>query len=125
MDAKRKILVADDDPHVREIVTTILRRAGYPLLVASSGEEALKLFNEHSDQIDLLITDMVMPGLTGDELAAHLRQNKPELKIVFMSGNISYTFQSEIFEAEQATFLSKPFASRELLDAVQQKLNTI
>ena len=82
----KTILLTDDDPHVRQIARLLLQRLGYAVLEARDGPEAIRLAEKHEGSIDLLLTDVVMPGMNGRELADHLRQDNPTLKVLFVSG---------------------------------------
>src|SRR5260370_10199885 len=81
------ILVAEDEPGIRALVRKILRRQGYQVLEAADGEEALRIMREHSGSIDMLITDVMMPGLAGRDLAGHLREQRPATKLLFISAH--------------------------------------
>jgi PAS domain S-box-containing protein len=116
------ILVAEDEPGIRALVRKILRRQGYRVLEAADGEEALRTMREHSGSIDLLITDVMMPGLGGRGLASHLREQRPETKLLFISG---YTGETPLHVADLppgAAFLQKPFTLGSLLDRVKELL---
>ncbi|HSR43428.1 MAG TPA: ATP-binding protein, partial [Longimicrobiales bacterium] len=80
------ILVVEDEPSVRKIVHQALTRSGYTVVEAESGEEALEVSDRHPGRIDLLLTDVVMPSMRGDELARRLREDRPEIKVFFISG---------------------------------------
>ena len=80
------VLVADDEPDIRNLVFDILRPLGYHVLLAVSGDDALTLSNAHKGPIDLLLTDVVMPGLDGKKLADKLCARRPGVKVIFMSG---------------------------------------
>jgi two-component system, cell cycle sensor histidine kinase and response regulator CckA len=116
------ILFAEDDASVRELVRDELRKLGYRVLEAKDGLEACMVATQHMGSLQLLLTDVVMPGMSGKELAQHLRVIKPELKLLFVSG---YTDDVGLGAGDQAsTYLQKPFtpeavakAVRELLDA--------
>ena len=79
------LLVEDEDP-VRRLLVQVLHRRGYKVLEAANGEEALRLFEKHGAEIHLVLTDMVMPKMTGRELAEHVRRLRPDTKVMFMSG---------------------------------------
>ena len=116
------ILVAEDEPGIRALVRKILRRQGYQVLEAADGEEALRVIHEHGGSIDLLITDVMMPGLGGRGLASHLREQRPDTKLLFISG---YTGETPLHVAdlpEGAAFLQKPFTLGSLLDRVKELL---
>ena len=116
------VLVAEDEPGIRALVRKILRRQGYQVLEAADGEEALRVMREHGGSIDLLITDVMMPGLGGRGLAGHLREQRPDTKLLFISG---YTGETPLHVAdlpEGAAFLQKPFTLGSLLDRVKELL---
>src|SRR3954471_14887685 len=83
---RETILLVDDEQSVRAIVLKILRRANYTVLEAENGDAALRMAETHHGKIDLLITDMFMPGLRGPEVAARLGTTRPGLRVLFMSG---------------------------------------
>ena len=108
------ILFCEDDDAVRCVTRRILERAGYLVLPATSGDEALHLMESHDGKVDLLITDVVMPGMSGPELASRLRKVAPDLRILFVSG-----FAAEHLEVVEnfgsgAAFLPKPYTSASL-----------
>ena len=120
------ILVVEDEPAVRHLVRSLLRRRGYTVLEASSGVDALKVWNDpaHRDRIALLLTDMVMPdGVSGQELARRLRAEKPGLKVVFSSGYSAEIAGRELKLADGENFLQKPFTSDVLLETVRRALD--
>lgn len=108
------VLIADDEPTVRRFVERFLTSEGYTVYVASSGSEAVELFRRHADTIDLLLLDVNMPGMSGDAVYERVREDRPDVRVVFMSG-----FNKELalgrMEADRCAFLQKPFQLRELL----------
>ncbi|MFT3828740.1 MAG: ATP-binding protein [Opitutaceae bacterium] len=106
------LLVAEDQEEVRSLVVRVLDSIGYDVLAAASGEEAQQIAAEHAGRIDLLITDMVMPGQNGRELHRQLCQRRPELKVLFMSGYASDAL------VEGCDLLTKPFKPAELANRV-------
>lgn len=108
------ILLADDDAAVRELCGDILRSRGYRVLTASSGAEALDVSGKFPGRIDLLVSDVVMPGLSGPQLAAQLAAERPGLPILFMTG---YAPEG-IPRGPDISVIAKPFDQRGLLDAV-------
>ena len=116
------ILVAEDEPGIRALVRKILRRQGYQVLEAADGEEALRVIHEHGESIDLLITDVMMPGLGGRGLAGHLREQRPDTKLLFISGYTGETPLQVGDLPEGAAFLQKPFTLGSLLDRVKELL---
>jgi len=119
---QENILLVEDEPGVRGLVRTSLQRYGYRVRTAASGAEALKEWSEHLNEIDLLITDVVMPdGVSGWELARQLQTKKPRLKIVYMSGyNPNMTaMESGPVLGNGAVFLEKPFKPQKLAEVVR------
>ena len=119
--ALRTILLVDDEQSVRAIVVKILRRANYKVLEAENGEAALRISESHPDKIDLLISDMYMPGLRGPEVAKALAPQRPGLRVLFMSGYADQDSRSGV--PPGANFLNKPFSGKELAAAVEAVLN--
>lgn len=118
------ILVAEDEPAVRELTVRILKGAGYTVLTAESGAQAVDLVEANPGEIHLLLTDVVMPGLNGRELAASLRVKCPELKVVFMSGYSEDALSSYEKLTEGIDFVSKPFDRAQLLATIRRALET-
>jgi PAS domain S-box-containing protein len=118
------ILVVEDEWAVRSLIRHVLREAAYEVIEAGSGPDALELAAKYGDRIDLLLTDVAMPGMTGKELASRLRTGRTGLRVLFMSG---YAYDA-LFEGEDegspdaAEFLSKPFAPDQLLEKVESIL---
>jgi len=106
------VLVVDDDDDIRRLVERVLRREGYAVLVATSGNEGLALARAHAGTIDLLLTDMVMPGMSGQDLVRALTAELPLLEVVYMSG---YHPGAPI---EPRRFVAKPFDRETLLNTV-------
>src|SRR6266436_96102 len=111
------ILVVDDEVIVRDIVQRILTKEGFAVLAAADGAEALELFQTFPDTIDLLLTDIDLPRLDGFQLAKRVRLQKPEVKILFMSGKLDM-----VTETMLANFLPKPFQPNTLVEAVRKTL---
>lgn len=114
------ILLVDDEQAVRAIVVKILRRANYNVLEAESGSAALEIVESHPGRIDLLLSDMYMPGLRGPEVAQKLTPKCPGIRVLFMSGYADQDSRSGV--PEGANFLNKPFSGKELLMAVEAVL---
>ena len=118
------ILVVEDEPALRGLVRTILQRQGYKVFTAASGVEALQAWSQRLDQIDLLLTDLVMPeGLTGWELARQLQTEKPGLKAIYMSGYSQEINRPDAVVGRNVRFLAKPFGARILMEAVRSCLD--
>lgn len=120
---RETILLVDDDPTVLKIEDTILHGLGYTVLVAGSPEEALRLEAEHSGAIDLLLTDVIMPGRNGRELADRLIARRPQLKCIFMSGHTADIVAQHGILEEKDNFLAKPFSREELSNKLREVLN--
>jgi PAS domain S-box-containing protein len=116
------VLVVDDEPGVRHLACAMLRRSGYTVLEASDGLEAERVAAGHESEIDVLLTDIVMPGMRGPELATLLRAARPTLRVVYMSG-FPDTAPLEDVERGEAVFLAKPFLRAALLGAIAPAAN--
>ena len=115
------ILVVDDEPSVREFVQRVLDEAGYVTCMADSAAAALQLFGKKGSP-DLLLTDLNMPGMRGDELAARLRKQSPDLKVLYLTGFADMLFSDRTLLWENETYLDKPCTVRGLLEAVNLAL---
>jgi two-component system, cell cycle sensor histidine kinase and response regulator CckA len=116
------ILLAEDEQDVREVTREFLESGGYTVLEAKDGAEAIRLVQSHQDNIDLLITDMVMPGITGQELAVRLRERRPNLRILYMSGYSDGAALNSALSDSSIRLLTKPFSRSALLRAVNELL---
>jgi PAS domain S-box-containing protein len=121
--ATRTVLVVDDTEVVRNAVARDLRGVGYSVLAASNATEALLLCDQHKGPIHLLVADIVMPGMNGRELSRHLLRNRPDLKILLMTGYDKDTIASEDPVDASETVLYKPFSSLELFAALGKLLD--
>ena len=119
LDSDLTILIADDEVALRRAVTELLRSAGHRVLEAESSTQALEIARNHKQRIDVLLTDIVMPGMRGTELARKVSQAHPETQVIYMSG-YAENF-SEAHLPEDSIFLQKPFRFASLLE--QLKLN--
>ncbi len=117
------ILLVEDEASLNTLAQTILRRLGYTVLAADSGPRALELWEENKGRVDLLLTDVIMPQMSGSELAHELRQKKPNLKIVFMSGYTDDMIGSHGVLSGETQFLQKPFTSEKLGRTVRDALD--
>jgi DNA-binding response OmpR family regulator len=112
------ILVVDDEPGIRRMVSAALERAGYSVLQASGANEALETAKRHDEPIGLMITDLGLPDADGRDLAARISRVRPEIKIMFMSGSMT------LGPAASALFLQKPFALSDLFGKVRALIRT-
>ena len=113
----RTVLVVDDEPGVRHLASVMLRRSGYNVLEASNGSEAERVAADYVNQVDVLLTDIVMPGMRGPELAQRMRHVRPTLRVVYMSGFRATEPLADV-ERGEAVFLEKPFLRAALLAAI-------
>jgi PAS domain S-box-containing protein len=117
------ILLAEDEPGVRDVIERILARSGYEVLVAGSGQDAANLASEHPGPIDLVLTDVVMPDMGGRELMTIVAQRRPDTPVLFMSG---YTDDEVIRRGvitKETPFIQKPFLGQELIHAIREVLD--
>jgi len=121
-EGSKAILLVDDDETIREFIRRSLKQAQFKVLTAKSGKEALWLYGLQGDEIDLVVTDILMPGLFGDQLAVQLWAQEPTLPILFISGNPPEDLAPGVKLELGQNFLRKPFKLAELLDTIQQML---
>src|SRR5579862_1352895 len=121
---KKTILVVDDEPEIRKLVNAILTNSGYQILLADTGEQAIKLFRKQPKAIDLLLTDVVAPGMAGPTLADQLTELKPDLRVLFMSGYDNRQVVQKYVVEKGSLLLSKPFTPKQLKDKVEEALKT-
>jgi DNA-binding response OmpR family regulator len=116
----KTILLAEDESLLRELGETILRQAGYKVVTAPGALELRSLVSEYPDRVDLLLTDVIMPGLGGQELVGLVRRRWPDIRILYMSGYSS----DEIDDLDRdAGFLQKPFTPGELMKKIAEVFN--
>ncbi len=116
------ILVIEDQPQVRAVACVMLRRSGYTVIEAGDGAEALEAARRHGGAIDLLLTDVVMPGMNGRRAANLLRQEWPGMHVLFMSGYTNDAVEQHGILEPGVAFLEKPFSAASLLLAVRNAL---
>jgi len=119
---RKIVLVVEDAEAIRKLVCTTLSNHGYECLEAEDGAEALQMITDGASDVDLVLTDMVMPRMGGKELSRHLSLVRPDIRIMFMSG---YTEDPVIRDLEQneSLFLAKPFTSAVLTDKIRSALD--
>jgi CheY-like chemotaxis protein len=115
--APLSVLIVDDEESVRKYVERVLREAGYKTALASDGPEAM-LVAASLESFDLLLTDLMMPQMTGDELARRLRQSTPSLKVLYLTGFSDRLFTEKVTLWADEAFLEKPCSVKGLLQAV-------
>ncbi len=118
------VLVVEDDPQVREITLRSLRAGGYRVLAANGGCEALEVATREQAPLHLLVTDVIMPGLSGPEVAAELRRRQPDLRVLYVSGYPQDAFVRGDMSGSGVQFLPKPFTASELRERVRTVLDS-
>lgn len=118
---KATVLVVDDHEDLLAFAKQILERAGYQVLGAVSGEQALILAHSVEGQLDLLVTDLILPGITGGELREQIREIHPKCAAIYISG-VNQKRIDELGLKYGAAFLRKPFSAQQLLEAAEHKL---
>jgi two-component system, cell cycle sensor histidine kinase and response regulator CckA len=116
----RTILLVEDEDALRDLDAQILARAGFEVLAARSGLEAISMAESHGDNIDLLLTDVMLPGMSGPVVASHLQTARPDLKVLYMSGYSHEEAMGDDDPAGPSLFLQKPMTSEALVDAVRR-----
>jgi CheY-like chemotaxis protein len=114
------ILFVEDETFVRDVTCEVLRSAGYRVLTAKNAAEAGRLYHEHRSEVELLLSDVVLPGETGRVLAGRLRRENSKLKILLVTG---YAEQMGLRESKLEECLAKPFSAEVLLRTVRQLLD--
>ncbi len=117
------ILVVDDEPEIRKLVGAMLSREGYNVLSADSGEPALKTYRKQGTKIDLLLTDVVSPGMSGPVLADRLLELQPDLHVLFMSGYDNTQVVQRYVLERGFSLLIKPFTMEQLSAKVKDALS--
>jgi CheY-like chemotaxis protein len=114
------VLLVEDEDLLRDVVGRMLERSGITVLEAGTGEEALEVLERGTPQPDLLITDIVMPGVSGTDLAARVQERQPSVRVLFISGYLDAPATGLSRAGERSLFLPKPFTRDQLLDAIDR-----
>jgi DNA-binding NtrC family response regulator len=117
------VLAVDDDPGLLGLLQEVLIPQGYKVLVAASGEEALKISSTQLEKIDLLLTDVVLPGMKGQDLAKELQAKCPDMNVLFMSGLLCPSMAHSNSEKKFEAFIQKPFTFNSLLRKMRNLLD--
>lgn len=115
------VLVVEDAGSLCEMISSMLRDSGYSVLQAADGAEALSLLESNGDGVQLVLTDIVMPRMSGKELARRLSEVRPDLPVLFMSGYVEDPVLQGV--SNGASFLRKPFTAHVLIEAVRRVLD--
>jgi two-component system cell cycle sensor histidine kinase/response regulator CckA len=118
------ILLVEDNAGVRDLTRLLLQRQGYTVLVAGDGQEALQLADDHNGSINLVLSDLVLPGMSGVNLIKQLCRRRPNLRTLFMSGYTDKAISHHSKLGSRSAFLQKPFSSLELARKVRCVLDT-
>lgn len=116
------ILLVDDEPMILEVSAEILRILGYKVLTAENGEDALNLYNTAQEDIDLVILDMIMPGMSGSEVVNRMREIRSDVKILLISGRKINEETKDVMNAGYNGFIQKPFSINTLSATVREIL---
>ena len=123
LEGKETVLLVEDNPMVLDFAVTILKQSGYRVLEALNGEEALNISDSFNDRIDLLITDVVLPGINGKVLAKEFKKRRKETGVLFTSGYTeNFIVQQDIIN-DGIHFISKPYSSHAILRKIREVLN--
>jgi CheY-like chemotaxis protein len=114
------VLVVEDEPAMREVTRRILSRGGYQVITAANGREAIQVATSHDGGIDVLVTDIVMPQMLGQEAAERIRALQPGVKVLFMSGYTRGVLDSKGMAAGDVNLIEKPFTEESLLTRLRQ-----
>jgi PAS domain S-box-containing protein len=120
--ASGSILVVEDDPAVREMTTALLERAGYDVMVVGDGSEALAAADRLDGRIDVLVTDVAMPGISGIEVGQRMLERSPKVGVVLLSGYTGETLELARMTTQGAIFIGKPVTSAQLLAAIARAM---
>jgi len=118
---RRTILLVEDEPFVREATCSILESAGFEVLPAGDAREAMQVYEQCQRAIDLVMTDMVLPGRSGEQLGQDLRQHSPQVVLLLTSGYGNPEFETEAPDS-RTYFLSKPYSKRTLVEKIENIL---
>ncbi|MGB7326411.1 MAG: PAS domain-containing protein, partial [Rubripirellula sp.] len=117
------ILLVEDDDSVRQLTMNILGKYGYDVIPARNGQEAIAIFDQQPDKIQALLTDLIMPGMSGFDLSKHMQTACPGLPMLFMSGFVAENARRELMSDENFTFLHKPFTPRDLAAKLRETID--
>ena len=119
--AGKTVLVVDDHDVTRQTIARMLEAGGFAVRTASSGKEALDRLARESDEIDMVLSDVTMPGMTGIDLSYHIREKYPSIPIAIVSGDVS-ELERSIIGRSDVPFIKKPFHAESLYSAVKEAI---
>ena len=120
---RRTVLLVEDEPFVREATCCILEGAGFEVLPAEDAQDAMRVYEECKRAIDLVMTDMVLPGRSGEQLGQDLREHSPEVVVLVTSGYSNLEYEAEK-PGSRRYFLAKPYSRRTLVEKIEKILGT-
>ena len=118
------ILLVEDEALLIEMVKLLLESKGYKVLAEQDGKEAIKVYEEHKHEIDIVITDMGLPGMTGTDLFSNLKKISQNVKVIFASGFFEPDVRSELYKAGAKGFIQKPYSPDEILKKLREVLDS-
>ncbi len=119
------ILVIEDEPVLLSLARMVLENSGYQVLEAASGDEAMTLWQEKKDTVDLVLTDMIMPGsLSGPQVAQMMREDNPKLQVIYSSGYSMDAMVDSTGESDPRSYLPKPYVPSTLVNAIKTRLES-
>jgi CheY-like chemotaxis protein len=124
-DGNERVLIVEDEPAVRELARRLLEDAGFNVLCAANGPEALGAWDDSGGPIDLVLTDLIMPGMSGRELAHRLRAQQPTVNVLYMSGYTAGLLGEQAILEEGEEVLEKPFTRSGLLRKIEAALGPL
>jgi CheY-like chemotaxis protein len=119
------ILLVEDEPAVRRMAAEVLLNIGYRVIAAPSGADALRMAAKHEGPLDLLLTDVVMPGMTGPELARQFHSKFPRMRILYMSGYTDDAIEKHGLRGRTVRLLQKPFTHETLARGIREALGPV
>lgn len=122
-DGKPLLLLVEDEQTQRELLKALLEADGFRVLAASDGDEALRVFTEVKDDVSLVITDLRMPGMDGYHLLLAMKQLRPDVMVVVVSGHINPQIEEDLLREGAVAVLQKPLQPRSFLELVQRSMN--
>jgi CheY-like chemotaxis protein len=119
--AGKRVLVVDDEDMPRQTITRMLEAGGFSVVTASSGAEAIRLLARDGDAIDIVLSDVQMPGMNGIDLSYHIREQFPSMPVAIVSGDVS-DLERSIIGRSDVPFIKKPFHAESLYSAVREAI---
>lgn len=118
------ILAVEDDKMLRDFLNIVLGESGYRVMLAADGTEAVQRYMEHANEISLVLLDMGLPGMSGEEVLSKIVTSRPDLKVIAVGGLIRAKARSAVMQLGAHDYISKPYVGKELLDIVHDTLRS-